>query len=113
MDPSTTKEGGIYHDLCGQFPITSSSGNKYIYVMYVYGCNVILTVAMKNRSDKEMKQALTELTTDLKIHGINPGFHFMDNEASTALKREIKNMDTKYHLVPPSNNRTRNLEIAI
>ena len=39
VDPNTTKEGKIYSDLCGRFPTTSSRGNKYIYIMYVYGCN--------------------------------------------------------------------------
>ena len=33
-----------------------------------------------------MLQAFTELTEDLKICGINPVLHFMDNEASAALK---------------------------
>ena len=36
VDPSTTKEGNIYLDLCGRFPTASRRGNKYIYVMYVY-----------------------------------------------------------------------------
>ena len=59
VDPSTTKEGGIYSDLCGRFPTTSSRGNKYIYVMYVYDCNTIPTTAMNNISDKEIIQAFT------------------------------------------------------
>ena len=54
IDPSTTKEGGIYSDLCGRLPTTSSRGNKYIYVMYVYDCNYILTIYTKNRSDKKI-----------------------------------------------------------
>ena len=56
------------------------NGGGYIYVMYVYDCNAILTTAMKNISDKEMIIAFASLTEDLKIRGINPGFHFMDNE---------------------------------
>ena len=30
VEPSTTKEGKIYSDLCGQLPTTASRGNKYI-----------------------------------------------------------------------------------
>ena len=52
VEPSTTKEGNIYSDLCRRFPTTSSRGIKYIYVMYVYDYNDILTTPMKNRSDK-------------------------------------------------------------
>ena len=54
--------------------------------MYVYAYKAILATAMNNISDKEMTQAFTELTVYLKIRGIKPGFHFMDNEASIALK---------------------------
>ena len=64
--------------------------------MYVYNCNAILTIAMKNRRDKEMIQALTDLTEDLKICGTNPGFHFMDNETSKTLKTTITSMNIKY-----------------
>ena len=46
---------------------------------------------------------LTSLTKELKIRGIHPGFHFMDNGASTALKLTMTTMNIKYQLVPPSN----------
>ena len=46
--------------------MTSSRGNKYIYVMYVYDCITTLTTAVKNRSDKEIIQALIYLIEDLK-----------------------------------------------
>ena len=110
VDPSTTKKGKIYSDLCRHFPTTSSRGNKYIYVSYVYDCNAILTTAMKNRSDKETIRDFTSLTEDLKSRGINPGFHFMENEAYTALKLTMTTMKIKYQLVPPSNHRANNAE---
>ena len=71
--------------------------------MYVYDCNAILTTAINIRSDKEMMQAFTELNEDLKSCGINTDFHFIDNEASTALNMKITAMNIKYQLVPPSN----------
>ena len=81
--------------------------------MYVYDCNVILTTLMKNISDKEMVQAFTYLTEDLKNCGINSGFHFMDNEASTALKITMTSMNIRYQLVPQSNHRENNAETSI
>ena len=66
--------------------------------MYVYDCDAILTIAIKNRSDKEMVQSITELMEDLKTRGINRGFQIMDNEGPTALKTTIITMDIKYHL---------------
>ena len=68
--------------------------------MYVYYCNAILMIAMNKISDKEMITTFTELTEYLKIHGIKPGFNFMDNEASTALKITMTTMDIKYQLIP-------------
>ena len=94
MDPSTTKEGKFYSDLCGIFPITSNKRNKYIYVMYIYDCNNILTTVLKNRSDKDMMQAFIEFNIDFKSRRINPVFHFMDKKASTAFKLSMATMDT-------------------
>ena len=62
VEPSTTKEGKIYSDICRRFPTTSSRGNKYISVMFVYDCNAIQTISMNNRSDKEMTIVFTFLT---------------------------------------------------
>ena len=67
VDPSTTKEGKIYSDLCGCSPITYKKRKKYIYVFYVYYCITILTTATNNRSYKETIHAFTELKTNLKI----------------------------------------------
>ena len=81
--------------------------------MYVYDCNSILTTETKNRSDKQKIISFTLLNEDLKIRGINPGLHFMDSKASTALKLTMKNMNIKYQLVPPSNHRENNTYRAI
>ena len=113
MEPITTKEGNIYSDISGRFPNTSSRGNKYLYVMYVYNCNSIITTATKNRSYKEIIRAFTSLTEDFKSQGIHKGFHFMDNEASTSLKLTMTTMNIKYQLVPPSNHISNNAERLI
>ena len=80
--------------------------------MYVYDYNEVLTTGMKNRSEKDMIRDFTSLNKDLKIRGINPGFHFMDNEASTALNITMTFMNIRYQLVPPSNHKANNAEIA-
>ena len=58
----------------------------HLHIMYVYDYNIILTSAIKNIGDKEMIWAFTEITEYLKIREINPGSHFMDNEALEAFK---------------------------
>ena len=60
-----------------------------------------------------MIRDFVSLTEDLKSRGINPGFHFMDNKASTALNLTMSTMNTKYQLVPPSNHRENNAERSI
>ena len=81
--------------------------------MCVYDCNSMMTTAMKNRSNQEMIRPFTELTKDLKIRGINPGFHFIGNEASTALKIATTTMNINYQLVLPSKHRTKIAEREI
>ena len=88
----------------------SNKGNIYIYVMYVYDYNSIMKAPMKNRSDKEIICAFTELTKDLKTRGLNPIFHVMDNEASTEIKKIINTIYIKYQLFTPGNHRSNNAE---
>ena len=64
--------------------------------MYVYDCNAILTTEMKNTSYKEMIIDFIYLTEDFKSRVINPGFHFMDKKASTALNLTMTAINIKY-----------------
>ena len=73
--------------------------------MYVYIFNGILMMEMKNRSDKEMIRDFIEVSTDLKIREINPGYHFIYNESSIALKMTMTTMDINYHFPPTDNHR--------
>ena len=43
--------GTIYTDLTGAFPVTSSRGNKLLYIAYSYDANVILWELMKSKND--------------------------------------------------------------
>ena len=64
--------------------------------MYVYDCNDILTTEMKNRSYKDMIRDFKYLTEDLKTRVIHPGFHLMDNVASTSLNLTMTTMNINY-----------------
>eukprot|EP00978_Attheya_sp_CCMP212_P014572 scaffold37188_cov29-Attheya_sp.AAC.6 len=93
-DPS----GNIYTNLCGRFPILSTQGNQYIFILYDYDSNAILSRAMKNRSDKEMTRVFSELADTLKDRGFKPQYHVLDNECSAALKSEIQKRSITYQL---------------
>jgi hypothetical protein len=51
----------VYTYLTGRFPQQSSSGNKYILVLYDYDSNSIIMHAMMNRSNKEIVAAFDAL----------------------------------------------------
>ena len=78
------------------FPQHFKQEGEYIYVMYMYDCNAILSTSMNNRSDKEMIRDFTNLTEYLKIWGIHPGLHFIYNDASTTLNMTMMTMNIKY-----------------
>ena len=113
MNPSITKEGKFYSDICGLFPTTSRRKNKYVHFVYVYYFSAILTKKMNNRSDKKMIRVFTELTEYFKKRGINPGFHFVYNESSTAFKMTITTLGIKYQLFPTSNHISNDAERSI
>ena len=60
-----------------------------------------------------MIRAFSSLTEDIKNQGIHPGFHFMDNEATTALKLTMMTMNIKYQVVLPSKHIENNADRAI
>ena len=84
---TTDKNGVVYTDLTGKFPITSLDGHKYILILYHYDSNAILVKPLKNRSDEETLKVYKEFYDELKQKGFTIKLHVLDNEASNALKR--------------------------
>jgi hypothetical protein len=109
----TNVTGQISTDLTGQFPVTSGRGNKYILVLYDYDGNAILAEPMKNRSDNEHLRAYNKLHQFLVDRGFKPLLQKLDNEASNALKRTIRDKDIDFQLVPPHTHRRNAAERAI
>ena len=48
--------GTIYIEITGAFPVTSSRGNKMLYIAYSYDANGILWEPMKRKNDSEMSR---------------------------------------------------------
>jgi hypothetical protein len=105
--------GRIYTDQTGRFPITSSQGNQYIMVLYDYDSNAILTEPLKNRKGQEILRAYTKLHKYLIARGFTPQTHWLDNEASTALKDYNRENKIEFQLVPPQMHRRNAAERAI
>jgi hypothetical protein len=102
-----------YFDLTGKFPYTSSRGFKYIFVLYDYDGNAIITELMKSRSNEEYLRAYKVVTKHLTSVGLHPQFQMMDNECSKALQQAMTNQDVTFQIAPPHMHRRNAAERAI
>ena len=71
----------IYNDHMGKLPMTSSQGNIYILIMYVYDVNTILAAPLKSRSGSHIMQAYTKQVENINNRGYRPRVHWLGNEA--------------------------------
>ena len=102
-----------FGDLTGQFPVKTSRGHRYIYLLYDYDSNAILVEPVQNRQAQTIAKAWKKLTDRLWQQG-HPYLHFvLDNELSTNLVNAFKKYDIKYECVPPNLHRRNSAERAI
>ena len=47
----------IYSDQTGKFPLQSSRGHNYVFILYDYDSNAIMTVPLKKQQAKSMAEA--------------------------------------------------------
>jgi hypothetical protein len=79
-----------YSNLTGKFPVHSSHGNLYVLVFYLYDSNAILVEPLKNCRDGEQLKAYQNILQCIpRQHQLR--MHWMDNEASVALKTMLVN----------------------
>jgi hypothetical protein len=82
-------------------------------VCYVYDCNYVKFIPMKNRSASEWVKAYDTIHQDLTAKGLKPKLRTLDNEASSALKIFFTTNDVDYQLVPPHCHRRNAAERGI
>jgi hypothetical protein len=94
-------DGKSYSDLTGRLPAKSEAGNLYVLVLYTYDDNAILAQPLPRRSDAEQLKAYTKILERAR-KGSELKMHWMDNEASKAVKDLLtKEFKLEYQLVPP------------
>ena len=91
----------IYTDQTGKFLITSSRGNKYILIMYVYDDNSNLTSPVNSRSVRHTLEAFTKQVEHITNIEYIPWVHWLDNEALASLNKYNKQKDIEYQLATP------------
>ena len=105
--------GKLYTDSTGRFPVQSSRGHKYILVTYNFDSNSIHVKPLKSRHNNDTIRASKEIYTMLTQWGLKPKLHWLDNEATKALKTFIAQEQTQYQLTPPHIHRHNAAERAI
>ena len=108
-----TAKAMTYGDIAGAFPYTSSRGSKYIYVMYDYDANAILTYPLKSRQAHEIIKAWSTLHAQMTRHGHLVKKLILDNECSNDLKKALNKKNIAFQLVPPDAHRRNAAERAI
>ena len=83
--------------------MTSSRGNKLIYIAYSYDANGILWGPMKSKNDSEMSRVFKTVYENLEKRGIKTKFHIMDNEESSTVVGWIEQNKVDAHKVSPHN----------
>ena len=111
--PLTTYLPQLWIHQTGRFPVQSSNGNKYIFVLYDYNSNCILTEPIHNRTATKLLRAYSKVQTLLKQRCFTPKLQRLDNEASTILKDYMHNQQIDFQLVPPHMHRRNTAERAI
>ena len=97
----------------GKFPMTSTLGNKYVLLMYVFDANAILVEPFKRRSGSHLLEAYTKKVGHLTNRGYIPRLHCLDNEASVSLNKFNRQEVIGYQLVSPQIYRVNATDIAI
>ena len=105
--------GTIYIEITGAFPVTSSRGNKLLYIAYSYDANGIIWEPMKSKNDSEMSRVFKTVYENLEKRGIKTKFHIMDNEASSTVMSWLEQNKVDAQKVSPHNHRANTAERMI
>eukprot|EP00978_Attheya_sp_CCMP212_P021361 scaffold62214_cov29-Attheya_sp.AAC.5 len=108
-----TKEGTIYADLTGNFPITALDGSKAVFIMYDWTTNAILATPIKDAKAETIVASFKKNIEYLKKRGFKPVFNIIDNVATKAVKANLETEEIQMQLVEPHNHRVNAAERAI
>ena len=90
MEIINKKEGTIYADLTGKFPITSMNGMQAIFIMYDWTTNAILASPKKYAKSETIVDCFKQNITYLSKRGFKPVYNVIDNVATKAIKHTWK-----------------------
>ena len=88
----------IFTDATGPFPVVSSLGNRYVFILYDYDSNYIMAEPVKDRKKATTVAAYKKQLNTLKRCGLKPKLQKLDNEASKMLTDYIEDENIDYQL---------------
>ena len=103
----------LYTDQTGQFPETSSRGNKYQMCLHEIDSNTTWVEPLSSKTETSMIAACANAISRMRAAGLNPRHQILDNEASAKYKAANIASGMTYRLVPPDNNHHNMAEKAI
>ena len=110
---STSDIRKTYSDQTVKFPLQSSRGHNYVFILYGYDYNAIVSVPLKNRQAKLIADAWQNFFSQLKDNGYTPDLHIIDNECSELLKNSFRKYNINFQRVPPHSHQQNSAEHAI
>ena len=108
-----TKDGTIYGDFTGTFPLRSIDGMTTIFVLNDWTTNAILLEPVENTKSETLVRVFQEKIAYLAKRGYKPTFNIMDNVASKAVQQFWEGEDITIQLVEPHNHRVNAAEWAV
>ena len=102
-----------YSDQTGKFPVPSSRGNHYIFILYHRDTNSIHATAIPNRQAATLRDAWESTHKMLIQQGSPPDLHILDNECSQDVKDAFAKYNIAFQRVPPKEHRANAAERAI
>ena len=107
-------DGTTYMDCTGKFPVKSLDGMVTLFIMYDWSSNSILAKPIENTKDETIIAAFKEKIEYLTQRGFKPRFNILDNIASKAIIKYLKEeCKIGIQLVEPHNHRVNAAERAI
>lgn len=94
-------EKKTYSDQTGKFPIESTRGNKYIFILYSYDTNAILAEPLKSRQARNITEAWVTCYKKLQKAGYAPRLHVLDKEFSAIMNNAFDKHNVKHQTVAP------------
>ena len=107
------KDGTIYVDLTGKFPVSSMDGMTTVFILYNWTSNAILAEPIENAQDETMVRVFKAQIKYLTKRGFKPSFNIIDNVASKAVRAYLESEDVDVQLVEPHNHRVNAAERAV